>query len=123
MLITSAQVNHPSGAERVLISANDPLEANPSPSKIIIRGRCGIFFGTLQFIVKMLQIFELPILLIPLACLCAYLYILNHSRLSIPPGPRPLPVLGNILSIPSRRPWETYAAWAREYKSEHAPSR
>ena len=68
----------------------------------------------------MLEIVENPILFATLACLCVYLYIFHNSRLSSPPGPKPLPLLGNILSIPSRRPWETYAAWAREYKSEHA---
>ena len=71
---------------------------------------------------NMLEVVELTTLLVPLTCLGAYLYILHHSHLSIPPDPRPLPVLGNLLSIPSRRPWETYAVWAREYKSEHSPS-
>jgi len=35
-----------------------------------------------------------------------------------PPSPRPLPFLGNILDIPSEKPWETYAEWAARYKSD-----
>ncbi|THH14168.1 hypothetical protein EW146_g6132 [Bondarzewia mesenterica] len=35
-----------------------------------------------------------------------------------PPGPKPLPLLGNLLSLPSAKPWETYASWSRENKSK-----
>ncbi|KAI9451431.1 cytochrome P450 [Lactarius psammicola] len=32
-----------------------------------------------------------------------------------PPGPRGLPLLGNLFDIPQRAPWETYARWGRQY--------
>ncbi|EKM60777.1 uncharacterized protein PHACADRAFT_133539 [Phanerochaete carnosa HHB-10118-sp] len=28
-----------------------------------------------------------------------------------PPGPKPLPILGNLLNAPSKQQWKTYAAW------------
>jgi hypothetical protein len=33
----------------------------------------------------------------------------------LPPGPKPLPVVGNILDIPSVKPWEAYMDYGRLY--------
>lgn len=32
-----------------------------------------------------------------------------------PPGPRGLPILGNLFDIPRRAPWETYTRWGKQY--------
>ncbi|GJJ10296.1 hypothetical protein Clacol_004522 [Clathrus columnatus] len=32
-----------------------------------------------------------------------------------PPGPEPLPVLGNILDMPKTQPWKTFSQWGKEY--------
>ncbi|KAJ6471903.1 cytochrome P450 [Mycena sanguinolenta] len=65
--------------------------------------------------------------MISLGVLCAssaifLVFFLRYSRaqskLPLPPGPKKLPLLGNLFQMPSEREWETYMKWSRECKSD-----
>ncbi|KAL1754631.1 cytochrome P450 [Schizophyllum commune] len=36
----------------------------------------------------------------------------------LPPGPKPLPLIGNLLYFPSRAPWLSYMTWAKDFGTD-----
>ncbi|KAJ7036666.1 cytochrome P450, partial [Mycena alexandri] len=42
----------------------------------------------------------------------------DGSRLPLPPGPPQLPLVGNLLDMPSDRQWEKYLEWSQKFNSD-----
>lgn len=38
---------------------------------------------------------------------------------NFPPGPKPRPIIGNVLDILTAEPWQTYINWEKEYQSAY----
>lgn len=48
----------------------------------------------------------------------AQAYLARSRGRPLPPGPRRLPIVGNLFDIPKRHPWIAYEAYSRQYGTE-----
>lgn len=57
----------------------------------------------------------LSVLLASALALTAFLLRQPTRRAPLPPGPKRLPIIGNVLDMPRTYPWLTYMQWAATY--------
>jgi hypothetical protein len=46
--------------------------------------------------------------------LALFMWYKGEKRLPYPPGPKRLPIVGNLFSMPSREEWVTYRKWSKK---------
>ena len=57
-----------------------------------------------------------------LAALLLRRVLFRRRAYTLPPGPPGLPVIGNVLDMPSSHGWKTFAKWGEKFGKYAAPA-
>lgn len=68
-----------------------------------------------QSMVSLITIVDLLVILSFVLALSSIRDYRRRGGLRYPPGPRPLPIIGNLLDIPKESSWLAYAKFAKRY--------
>ncbi|KAJ6570092.1 cytochrome P450 [Mycena vulgaris] len=60
----------------------------------------------------------IPAILLGGVAVVYFLYLRRQRQLPLPPGPPKLPLIGNLLAMPSSCQWEVYAQWSKQFNSD-----
>jgi hypothetical protein len=54
-----------------------------------------------------------------IALVFCYLATKKRRNDRLPPGPKPLPLIGNLLNMPTQQSWLTFTKWKEQYGTDN----
>ncbi|KAJ7690138.1 hypothetical protein B0H17DRAFT_1201926 [Mycena rosella] len=66
---------------------------------------------------------EISSLVLGTIALLSFLHLQRQRHLRLPPGPPKLPLIGNLLAMPSHCRWDAFAKWSKEFAEAPAPTK
>ncbi|KDR81038.1 hypothetical protein GALMADRAFT_241660 [Galerina marginata CBS 339.88] len=61
---------------------------------------------------------DLNLMALALLAIITVFVAFRKKGLPVPPGPSPLPILGNMFDLPQKESWKVYLDWGRQFNSE-----